>query len=133
MPALREVWASSIVEIHDGERYRPAVEVAATGGGALAVLSAENPLAIELDPEQNRARNAMLRAELDDPMLAVGRAPERTWEEHGFAVPMTPAALEAAMCFGQLAVFLVTPCSVEVVALVGVGADDLRSVVRAPG
>lgn len=129
LPALRTLWTSSIVEIHDGERYRPAVEVAARAGGPLVVLSAENPLAIELDPEQNRARNALLRAELADPMPAVGRAAHGAWEEHGFAVPMTAAALEVAMSFAQLAVFRVEQGSLGLIELVGIGPQELRSVI----
>ncbi len=103
----------------------PATGVAARTNKVFALVTAANPLGIELGDDENQRRNAAMARMFTAPLPACGESPEGDWAEPGFAVPFDVRALEAAQRFAQLAVFRVGPGSVEVVAVVGRGSEDL--------
>lgn len=114
-------YASAVVElILDGEHLVLTPDDGADPSGAASlapygtpvwVLTAGDPYPVELDDEQNAARNARLREELDalgvrrDP--ALGRAPDGSVSERSIAVRCSDraAVLAAAARHGQLAVY----------------------------
>lgn len=121
-----DTWATTITEVDDGNGFRDAVEVASEAGITLALITAHNPMTVELTAAENDRRNQMLLDEFHPPLRSVGRSPDGSWEEAGFAMRMGPAAIEAAQRFGQAAIFVVSPAGREVLVLVGASPEALR-------
>jgi len=98
------------------EGRAPAASAVTAGpvGGPVWVLTAGDPYPLELDAEENAARTARLRDELEalgarcDP--ALGRSPDGSTSERSLAVRGTDRAtvLAAAARYGQLAVYELT-------------------------
>ncbi len=78
------------------------------------VLTAWNPDGAPLPPAVNRARDAVLRAELDArncaPLRARGRSADGAWFEDGWLIPHLPErSLLLLRRYGQLAGFVFGP------------------------
>jgi hypothetical protein len=130
LPQLRDRSASGIVEVERSGEFRPAAE-AIRGDTRMYVITAWNPLSIELDSDENASRNAQLRTVLGDEAGvlsvdgAVVRAPDGSWAEQGFAVTI-PRANRGAVNriasigrrFGQVGIFEVTPEGLAVIPLI---------------
>lgn len=118
---LTALWDSDDVELLielDGG-WQPAISVARSTGVTWVLLTAMNPMAEELTADVNAERNRLMAAELGSPLRSVGRSSEGSWEESGFAVPVSRAAFDVAQHFAQAAVYLVSPDAVTTVFLVG--------------
>lgn len=123
---LAQRYVRSVLRVDVDGSDRPATEVARDDGRNLAILTAANPMGVELPESENARRNDAMAAMLDDPLRATGSSPEGDWVEHGFAVTFSEKALEVAQRFAQAAVFIVDPGSVGVVQLVGCDHGELR-------
>lgn len=123
--ARLDAWNATITEIDDGAGFRDAVAVAADADTTFALLTACNPMTVELSDDENDRRNRLLLAEIDPALPSVGRSIDGSWSELGFAMPMGPAAVESAQRFGQAAIFVVSPGGREVLVLVGAAPSAL--------
>lgn len=119
------VWTAAVLEVDDGTGLRDAVAFAMEANVTLALLTAANPMAVELSAEENERRNDLLVAEIGPPWRSVGRSPDGSWEESGFAMPFGPSAIGAGQRYGQAAIYRVSPDGVEVVVLVGADPEEL--------
>lgn len=125
LDAHRDVWDGAVTEVDDGDAFRDAVAVAADSGATLALVTAFNPMTVELPEDDNERRNELLFEEFRPPFRAIGRSPDGRWSEPGFAMPIGPAAVEAAQRFGQAAIYVVSPAGRRVLVVVGASPDQL--------
>lgn len=121
-----DTWETTITEVDDGTGFRDAVAVAADAGVTLALVTAHNPMTVELSEDENERRNQLLLEEFHPPLRSVGRSSDGSWAEAGFAMRMGPAAIEAAQRFGQAAIFVVSPEGRQVLVLVGASPEELQ-------
>ena len=125
LDAHRDAWDAAITEVEDGDRFTDAVAVASESGVTLALVTAFNPMTVELSPEDNERRNEMLFDEFRPPLRSIGRSVDGGWSEPGFAMPMGPEAIGAAQRFGQAAIYVVSPAGRSVLVVVGASPDQL--------
>lgn len=122
--ALRAAYLATEVFVDlDGERID--ASVASRRLGPLFVLTAHNPASVELDDAENERRNAELQEDLVTDGVtfvpAIGRSPDGSWFEPGFALVGVDLATANALGakFGQNAIFEVHPNRVIVHACDG--------------
>lgn len=127
-------WDSEDIELRvelDG-RWQSASELAASSGTTWALLTAMNPMGLDLPDDVNAERNRLMATELLSPLRSVGRSADGSWEEAGFAVPFDRTAIDVAQRFAQAAIYRVTPTGVQTVFLVGADPDLLDGLVADP-
>ncbi len=107
------------------EQWIDASEVAGRLGGPLFVLTAHNP-ASEVRPDaENEQQNAALKADIEAlgfaPYDAIGKSPDGSWFEPGFALIGVDLATanELGKKYGQHAIFEIHPDRVIVQACDG--------------
>jgi len=113
--ALRDSYLATDVFVRLGDDWVDASDAARRLGVTLFVLTAYNPASVSLDHAVNERRNAALGDELSSAGLtaypAIGRSPDGTWTEPGFALPGIDLAKAAGLGreHGQNAVFEILP------------------------
>ncbi|BDU10317.1 hypothetical protein AINA4_02380 [Aurantimicrobium sp. INA4] len=106
----------------------------------LWVITADNPFSKLLSPEDNLQRQQSLHAALAnkgiDFLEAFCSSPDRSWSEHSFAVLATNLSAhkiqieihKLARCFGQNAVFKVTPSILSMISTLGDSRNEKSEV-----